>query len=81
MCSRLACVDVVGCVFVWDHGGRISVGGICAGGPPLFCHVRVASGADAMRVTFYLSNRKKQAKISDKIESVEYENRISTNLM
>lgn len=80
MCSRLACVDVVGCEFVWDHGGRMSVGGICAGGPPLFCHVRVASGADAMRVTFYFSNQK-QTKISDKIETVEYENRILTNLM
>lgn len=61
MCSRLACVEVVGCVFGagtaiefgWDHGVRMSPEGICDDWPPLFCHVRVESGADAIRVTFY----------------------------
>lgn len=75
MCSRLACVEVVGvCVlfgagtaieFVWDHGGdvRISLGGICADWPPpppLFCHARVESGADAIRVTFYSTRKNRK---------------------
>lgn len=71
MCSRLACVEVVGCVlggvgtaieFVCDHGVNISPGGICADWLPLFGHVRVESGADAIRVTFYIFHRRRQRK-------------------
>lgn len=66
MCSRFACVEFCDCAvcgggggggtaieFCCDHGVKISPDPICAWAPPLFCHVRDESGADAMRVTFY----------------------------
>lgn len=45
--------------FVWDHGGDVRMSDWPP--PPLFCHARVESGADAIRVTFYL--KKKYTKI------------------
>lgn len=70
MCNRLACVEVVGAgtaiEFVCDHGVKMSLGGICPGGTLLFCHVRVESGAEAIRVTFYRTKREREKNISEK---------------